>query len=604
MRHVAGIAAREVLGQDIGWVVRTAVDAESPWVPAGNRQLDAATLRSGVVLRWARTERPHWVRVVELDKAAAVLLSTPAPSERSAIGQAGSESAGEASMGRFEALLTETDDAVLVVNADGRIMRSNGAAEGVLGLDARGGVGARISELMRVERAGVALPMDDIVQRVSRSGRTARFLHQVTVWGMRGDAVEVHLHVVPFACEKRGALIILRDIAFSRRVQHEAVYLHRARSMTTAAAGISHDLNDCTTAGAAAIRRLAGAFESVRRGVAADSGETADRGALDSAEAALSDLAEGFDRILNLTGQFQRFFAMSATSVGTRPADVVHDAATLALRGSGVVARIEVDPDLPDTALSNDALGQIVFNIVRNAQETSEDGDEVFVSARSVERANGAVWVDFEVRDQGFGIAPHHLDRVWEPYFTTKERGTGMGLTVMAWLLNEVHGEYRIYSEPGFGTTVRFSTPVRATADVAGAVVRGLHEFDGRRVLVLEDEPLVSSSLCNMLVKLGCEVSCAHTGRDALRQFRSSSLEHTSFDVVIIDHTLPGERNGATALTHMRQIDPLVRAILTTGHSHLVEPDVYKRLGFHAVLPKPFDIELVREAMWQVLRGA
>lgn len=586
-RQITGIRGREILGRPLSEAVNTVLAAGSPWRAGGQWSKDRRTLRDGAVVRWRGVAQPYLIRAHKIDSTHWTLSAVPFAGGASAPPTHDSSVGGSS----FAAFMRETPDAVLVTDASGTVLDLNGVAESLLGVARDAACGVSIGVVMRLTREGVEVGLTDLARRLVGSGRTARFIRQTWAAGARDRTVEVNAYLIPFGGSSGGVLVMLRDVAWNRHLRHETLFLERARAMNEAASGLAHDLNDCATA-------LQGRLT------------TAQHLPADELSSIIPELAAGTRQVTRLVGQFQRFFMHAATRDTDSTAEVVRDAIELALRGSGVLVEASIADPLPPPAIPNDALGHLLFNLLSNARDASEDGDTVQVTVRNLDIyrvGEGRLFgIEIAVSDEGFGIAPHHLPRVWEPYFTTKEHSAGMGLSVVAWLVNEAAGTYQIRSEPGFGTTVTIWIPLRAGAVAAAGVRKSLPStvFAGKRVLVVEDEPLVRSTLCGMLSTLHCEVHSANTGIAAVDTFRAAHDRSDSFDVVIIDQTLPGGRTGSAALAHMQQLNPLVRAILTTGHSHLAEDGAFRRLGFHAVLPKPFDLEHLRMAMQSVLLDA
>jgi CheY-like chemotaxis protein len=193
-----------------------------------------------------------------------------------------------------------------------------------------------------------------------------------------------------------------------------------------------------------------------------------------------------------------------------------------------------------------------------------------------------------------------------QPYFTTKQHGIGMGLTVSYSLLKQVGGWIELDTEPGFGTTVRLFLPAVGPSQ-AGPIEdpdalrhrdsEYAGRFDGTRVLLVEDDPLVRRSLERTLQSVGCEVGAVGNGDRALELFRDERAAGRSFDVVVTDLTMPGRNDGVQLLRQVRELDPDIPAVLSSGALHRHNTSSYREAGFQFVLRKPFGEPEVRRAL-------
>jgi CheY-like chemotaxis protein len=209
-------------------------------------------------------------------------------------------------------------------------------------------------------------------------------------------------------------------------------------------------------------------------------------------------------------------------------------------------------------------------------------------------------WVALEVADDGEGIAPGHAARVFEPYFTTRAdaNASGLGLTVCESVVRAHGGSVRIVSVPGEGTKVRLALPARGATNDAPCIKPEPPPERKKRVLLLEDEPLILQLLEQHLQRCGCESTATADGAETIARYREAMESGQPYDLTILDLSIPGGMGGAAAMETIRRMDPAVRAVVSSGYSDDPVMSRYIDYGFRAVLPKPYQpqdlIDLVR----------
>jgi CheY-like chemotaxis protein len=215
--------------------------------------------------------------------------------------------------------------------------------------------------------------------------------------------------------------------------------------------------------------------------------------------------------------------------------------------------------------------------------------------------------VVIEVRDQGEGIAPENLSHVFEPYYSTRksENATGLGLTVCESIAKAHSGSISVRSNLGEGTVVRFYLPVDSDAEDIDALGLAkepeIVESTAPRILVLEDDPLVRSLITRNLSTQGFEVVERAEGTETVKLYQEAMGEGRTFDLVILDLSIPNGMGGVRTMEKLRAMDSDVVAIVSSGYSDdpvMAKPAAY---GFTAVLPKPYEpvdmLRLVRNVL-------
>ena len=276
-------------------------------------------------------------------------------------------------------------------------------------------------------------------------------------------------------------------------------------------------------------------------------------------------------------------------------AQLVQEQTVFACRGSSVFCQIKTDPALWNTEVDEGQIGQVVNNLVLNAVQAMAGGGTVLVSADNVaadmpddpalprER-----FVRITVQDSGSGIPRENLQRMFDPYFTTKPGGSGLGLAVTYSIVKQHGGHIRVDSEVGKGTTFSVYLPAsdRALTPPEGAAQSP--ETGNGRILVMDDERMVREIAAAMLQVLGYEVESAADGAAAIALYEQARAQGRPFSAVIMDITIPGGMGGKEAIRELLAIDPGVRALVSSGYSNDPVMADFAEHGFCAVIPKPY----------------
>ena len=265
--------------------------------------------------------------------------------------------------------------------------------------------------------------------------------------------------------------------------------------------------------------------------------------------------------------------------------------------------------DLPLLVCDRRRIGQVLNNLVVNACQAMPDGGRlrVDVATCTYRPAAGATpcrGVSVSVRDEGCGIPADHLEHVFEPYFTTKEAGNGLGLTSAYWIMQRHEGLLEVESARGVGTLFRFTLPLAESPIAPAAPPASPERPRAARILVMDDEPMVRETLVAMLECLGHEVVETAEGEACLSTFTEAAEAGRPFDLVVIDLTIVGGRDGLWTIKHLRELDPAVPTVVASGYSNAPVVADHQRYGFSAVLPKPMTLEQLDALVGRLLESA
>ena len=381
------------------------------------------------------------------------------------------------------------------------------------------------------------------------------------------------------------------DIEEQKRAEAERLRAQKLSSVGLLAGGIAHDFNNLLAA-------IVGHLVLARTGVPAHSPSAA---ALNEAEAAAF-------RARDLTRQLLTFSkggepVKRVASVG----EIVAETARFTLSGSSVCLDFSAPSDLWLAEVDTGQISQVVTNLVLNAVHSMSHGGTVTIRCRNrhvpdAETSEDHAYVEVEIQDHGAGIAKEDLDHIFDPYFTTRATGTGLGLTMVHSIVTRHGGSVEVESERGKGTTFRFRVPAAPEAVVPVATESPSEKPRAHgRVLVLDDDASVLAAAVALVESLGYESVGARDGATAVARFEAARASGSPFDLVVLDLTLPGGTGGREVLAQLRAFDPDIRAVASSGYSNDPVMAQHRAHGFSAALPKPYSRRTLAEILGAAL---
>ncbi len=388
-----------------------------------------------------------------------------------------------------------------------------------------------------------------------------------------------------------GAVLVIGDITERKRLERESLRVDRLESLAVLAGGIAHDFNNFL---AAILGNL-----SVARTEARSKGPLTE---------ILADAEQAALRAKDLTLQLLTF-SKGGEPIKTRVslAELAQTSATFALRGSSVACEYALAEDLWPVEVDKGQMSQVVHNLVLNAAQAMRGGGTIRLSAENVvpggaaSRSPDARSIRLCVEDHGVGIPPDQRQRIFDPYFTTKVAGNGLGLASAYSIVTRHGGTMHVESELGKGSTFTIHLPaVEGSLEAEPCERVALCTGRGRILLMDDDEP-VRRAACRMLERLGYEVKQARDGAEALALYATAREAGTAFDAVILDLTVPGGAGGTETVRWLQEIEPRVKAIVSSGYSNDPVMADFRRYGFAGVVAKPYRIEELGETLQRVL---
>ena len=383
-----------------------------------------------------------------------------------------------------------------------------------------------------------------------------------------------------------GYVGIIEDVTEVRQAMQELTRGQKLESLGVLAGGIAHDFNNILTAiiGNISLARL----------------QLQDT---DKVMARLTQTENAAARAKDLTQQLLTFARGGEPVKQTvRVESLLRETAVFACHGSPARCVFQVAADLWPVHADEGQLFQVINNLVLNAVHAMPGGGVVTVGAENDgSKLEGRRSVKIFVSDCGTGIPPAHFQRIFDPYFTTKKQGSGLGLATSFSIIKKHDGIISFDSSLGVGTTFyvylpALEQPVAENRDAELDAVSG-----SGRILVMDDEEVVRDIAQAMLEQLGYAVDCAKDGAEAVALYQEKQAAGTPYSAVIFDLTIPGGMGGQEAIGLLLKVDPAVRAVVSSGYSNDPVMANYREYGFSAVLKKPYRLQEMSTILQQCL---
>ena len=501
---------------------------------------------------------------------------------------------------RLAVMLRSIAEGVVATDPEGCITLMNRVAEQLSGWEQDDAIGRPLTEVFRLIDERNRKP-EDPVRRLFEARGAWRVVKGYAVLTARDGSEYVVAHSAAPLSDRSGAtvgaVLVIRDITREREVEEELLKASKLESLGILAGGIAHDFNNLLTG-------ILGHLSLLRANPDADDAQDA----LDGAENAAR-------RAKGLTHQLLTFSRGGAPI--RKPASlarVLRDSTRVVLHGSGIAYDLAVPDDLRAVEVDEAQIGQVIGNLLVNAQEAMPEGGRVHVSCENV--TIGATvapgpdplapgeYVRVVIRDEGTGIAPEHLPKIFDPYFSTRPNGSGLGLAAAYSIIRKHGGHIVADSEPGRGAKFSIYLPALDEPAPEAGEEEPSQSTEMRRVLVMDDDSVVLAVVSRMLERLGYAVDTATDGEAALERYRAAMAEDSTYDVVLMDLTIPDGMGGREAVGRLLEIDPSARAIVSSGYSSDPVMAEYRKYGFRAVMAKPYDLKELRRTIEEVISGA
>ncbi len=387
-----------------------------------------------------------------------------------------------------------------------------------------------------------------------------------------------------------GRVWSFRDITERKKMEEEILKAQKLESLGILAGGIAHDFNNLLTG---IMGNISLAKTSVAHG--------------EKAYTRLNEAERACNQTKGLTSQLLTFAKGGAPIKKLDSISrIIVDSAEFVLCGSNVRCVFDLPDDLWCIEVDGGQMSQVINNLIINADQAMPHGGVVIVRAENSVLSSDTLlplqegkYVHILISDQGTGIPEENLTKIFDPYFTTRKSGSGLGLTSVYSIISKHDGHVSVESIPGTGTTFHLHLPAMKETIIndANPLESPSNRSGKGRILFLDDEILVRHTARDMLEHLGYRVDLCEDGTDALKLYHEAMESGEPFIVVFLDLTVPGGMGGKVAMKKLLEMDPDVKAVVTSGYSNDPILAYYREYGFCGVVEKPFNFDTLVEAL-------
>ncbi|MEN8143080.1 MAG: ATP-binding protein [Thermodesulfobacteriota bacterium] len=498
----------------------------------------------------------------------------------------------------YRSLVENIDLGVTLIDAEHNVAMANSAQGRMFGKDPSSFIGRKcFREFEKRDNICEHCPGTKAMQ----TGLPA----EAVAHGQKEDGSEITARIRAFPLiaddEVKGFIEVVEDVTEKIQAEEDMQRAMKLESMGVLAGGIAHDFNNLLTA-------VLGNVSLLKLGAEPN----------DKIYSKLTEVEKATLRARKLTQQLLTFAkGGSPVKQTTSVKELAVDAATFALRGAKVQCRFDFSDDLWLVDVDPGQFTQVIQNLAINASQAMPAGGLIYLAAENFEHESGdpyillpGKYIKVSVRDEGEGIEHEVLAKIFDPYFTTKEKGTGIGLATAYSIAKNHGGLLTVDSTPGSGSTFYFYLPVSEQANgvettgrqvVPDQQVGGVSSGKGK-ILLMDDEEIILEVTGEMLRYAGYEIAQSRSGQEAVEEYRQAMATGEAFDAVILDLTVPGEGwGGEKTLEKLKELDPEVKVVLSSGYANDPVMIRFREYGFLAAVAKPYRIERLSKVLGEVL---
>ena len=395
-----------------------------------------------------------------------------------------------------------------------------------------------------------------------------------------------------------GISVFFRDITERKRVADERLTTSKLESLGTLAGGIAHDLNNILTV-------ISGNIGLAQLEAPNNNGNLL---------SFLAKAGQASQHAARLSSQLLTFSKGGAPLKKVASvADLIQHAAEFSLHGSNLRSTIEIEDHLGQAEVDAAQVEQVLNALIINAREAMPNGGSIHLCAENIqvsERSglpleNGR-YIKIAVADHGPGVPPELAAKIFDPYFTTKETSSGLGLAISYSIIRKHNGFLHLENTSPAGATFALYLPAARGKVVSDPLQPNERSFpfSRQRVLVMDDEAAIRELTSQLLATMGYEVTAVPDGSEAVRIYERAARKGEHFRAVILDATVRGGLGGVETIARLRRIDPEVNAIICSGYADEAALSEFLSYGFRGALPKPFTRRELADALEKSLAAS
>ncbi|MCC7431787.1 PAS domain S-box protein, partial [bacterium] len=494
--------------------------------------------------------------------------------------------------------LKSIGDGVITTDTKGNVLLVNQIAEELTAWKQEDAFGKPLTEVFRIINESNRSTMINPVTQVLQTGEIV-LLANHTILIAKDETEKIIADSAAPIRNKDGEIIgvvlVFRDVTEKYKMEDELARASKLESIGVLAGGIAHDFNNMLTGilgNVSLVKMMIEDEKLIKR---------------------LQEVEKASHRAQTLTQQLLTF------SKGGTPvkkigllSDVLVESVEFTLRGSKVHCDFKIEPNLWTSEFDAGQINQVINNLVINATHAMPDGGKILVKAENLKITSNDLlpiengdYIKISVQDFGIGIAKESFKKIFDPYFTTKEKGHGLGLATTYSIIKKHNGFINLDSEVGKGTTFYIYLPAckNGEKNMEQEKKQISTKTNKGKILVMDDDEQIREMLCEMIEMLGYNVELAKDGEETIEIYRNFLNTSERVDLLIMDLTIPGGMGGKETIEKLLKIDPNVKAIVSSGYSDSHVMSNYQSYGFSGIVQKPYDMKKLIEVLKETMKN-
>ncbi len=486
-------------------------------------------------------------------------------------------------------------DGVISTDLDTNILFMNTAAEHLTGWTLEQSSDKPLCNIFKLINERNQLICNASIDKVRNIGELCFFSNNIFLLSMNGKKIMISASGAPIMGKNNlmiGFAIVFSDITEKSRMEQEIIKASKLESIGILAGGIAHDFNNILTA-------IMGNISLAKMEINSDN----------KIYSYLSDAEQASMHARDLTQQLLTF------SKGGMPVktlcsiqELIKESALFSLRGAKSKCQFDLPNDLWTIEADRGQISEVINNLIINADQSMPEGGIIDIKANNISitpndhiHLNSGNYVKLSIEDHGIGINKEVIHNIYDPFFTTKQNGSGLGLTVVYSIISKHNGVISVESEVSNGTIFYIYLP--ACSKTINREKNTLEIVTGTgTILLMDDNKTIRNTTGKMLEQIGYNCDYASNGNELIDLYRTKINTGGYYDAVLMDLTIPGGMGGKEAAKILLEIDPNAKLIVSSGYASDPIMANYKNYGFSDVIAKPYEIKELSNVIRDVLR--
>lgn len=500
---------------------------------------------------------------------------------------------------RLAVTLASIGDGVITTDTEGKVVFLNKVAEKLTGWSNEEAQGLDSINVFQIINERTEEKCTSPVLRVMKHGRIMGLANHTALVSRDGTIRSIADSGAPIRDKNSkiiGVVLVFRDVTHENRLEEELLKVRKLESIGVLAGGIAHDFNNILGA-------IIGNIELAENRIKNKE--------IEIGISVLGKAQIAVRRAEKLTRQLLTFSKGGDPILKTITLpELIRESADFVLSGSRVNCHYSIPNNLWMVNVDSGQVSQVIQNIIINANQAMPEGGSIEIGCSNVVDPGGEAllsvdkgdFVRITIQDRGVGIPNEIVDKIFDPYFTTKQEGSGLGLAICHSIINKHGGYLTVDSRPGKGSLFTIYLPaMRTSGEIKTRREPATMSKRAARIMIMDDDQMIRELVHDQLSTLGHETILVNDGEHAINKYQELQDRGNPVDVVIMDLTIPGGMGGLEAAGKLLDIDPKAKLVVASGYSNDPVMANHKTYGFCAAVSKPFDLSEISSAIEQAL---